>query len=146
MRRWWTGLSIAASLGCVTAVERGPAGVDETQLLQSRAVQGWTIHSVDQLRGSVIRLEPWSDPTRFYYVVRNVHGQDLGTIDALGRAFRFRPHQTEPEWVGSGTVAQGAERILGLESVEIRETSLAALEALAGPNDAGTPTPAHHRK
>ena len=46
-------------------------------------------------------------------MVRNLYGQDLGWIDHLGRAYRLLPHQEDPAWVGTGTVAGGAEQILG---------------------------------
>ena len=34
--------------------------------------------------------------------------QDLGMIDTLGRAWRYRPHTREAEWLTTGTVVQGA--------------------------------------
>jgi hypothetical protein len=57
-------------------------------------------------------------------MVRNVWHQDLGMIDAFGRAYRYVVHHEEPVWVGSGSVRQGVERILGLENCELAEFPL----------------------
>lgn len=70
--------------------------------------------------GRVVRLGG-SEGER-YFVVQNVHGQDLGLIDGQGRAWRARPH-AEHEAVGTGTVADGAARILGEERVELLEVA-----------------------
>ena len=44
--------------------------------------------------------------------MRNPWQQELGTIDAQGRAWRFVPHEREARWVGTGTLAEGARAIL----------------------------------
>jgi hypothetical protein len=63
------------------------------------------------------------------FVVRNSWRQDLGVIDRLGRAYRFRPHAEEPDWLGTGTVEGGAARILEAASVELQEIDLTAAQA-----------------
>jgi hypothetical protein len=34
-------------------------------------------------------------------------------IDLQGRAWRYRPHRREPEWLGTGTILKGARLVLG---------------------------------
>jgi hypothetical protein len=58
------------------------------------------------------------------FVVQNTFGQDLGMIDGLGRAWRFRPHQTEADRLLTGTIAEGAAAILGASDCELREVEL----------------------
>ena len=73
--------------------------------------------------------------TQGHYMVRNVWHQDLGLIDAYGRAYRYVPHSSDPAWVGSGSVRQGVERILGLAGCELSEFPLAAEARPASPGE-----------
>jgi len=75
----------------------------------------WEVHRSSELVGMVVLFHEHGEARDSVYVVRNPWHQDLGLIDGLGRAFRYVPHREEPSWVGSGTIALGAERILGLE-------------------------------
>ena len=50
-----------------------------------------------------------------WYAVQNRWAQELGLIDELGRAWRLRPHSEGPEWVGTGTVAEGVAEVLELD-------------------------------
>jgi len=68
-------------------------------------------------RGYVVLFEAAASPRDPVYVVRNTHHQDLGIIDSLGRAFRYRPHEEDPAWLGSGSIARGLQRILDTESM-----------------------------
>ena len=73
-------------------------------------MQAWNAVSNETVVGIVIHYaDAHADSV---YVVRNVWQQDIGYVDGLGRAWRFQPHEREPAWVGSGTLAQGVERIL----------------------------------
>ncbi len=73
--------------------------------------------------GMVLHFRSLGAPEDSLYMVRNLWHQDLGLIDAFGRAYRYLPHHREPAWVGSGTVLQGAERILGAEECGLVEVS-----------------------
>lgn len=75
----------------------------------------WEIHAGDELVGLLAFFESRGPAQDSLYLVRNLWHQDLGIIDAFGRAFRYLPHQRDPVWVGSGTIAQGIERILEAE-------------------------------
>jgi len=69
------------------------------------------------------------------FMVRNVWHQDLGLVDAYGRAFRYLPHHRDPAWIGTGTVRQGVERILDLETCELAELPFVEPEHPLSPGD-----------
>jgi hypothetical protein len=52
------------------------------------------------------------EPTRRYFSVRNTLHQELGSIDALGRAWLFVPHEREALLLGASTLVEGACKIL----------------------------------
>jgi hypothetical protein len=62
--------------------------------------------------GQLVRFDVQGSPEDSLYMVRNVWHQDLGLIDAHGRAFRYLPHHKEPAWIGCGTVLEGVGHIL----------------------------------
>jgi len=112
----------AHTTACITERESSPPGLDSAVVQRARAVQSWSIHERGARVGSVVRYEHVNEPERYFYMVRNRHDQDLGMIDALGRIFRQRPHSEEPEQIGSGSVLEGARRILRLgKRAELRE-------------------------
>lgn len=120
------GLGILA--GCQTSQRARPfANHAEAVVAQLRPERAWNVVHADEVAGVVVLFRAEGDPGRAFYSVRNPWQQELGMIDALGRIWRFRPHEPEPEWVGSGTVNQGAARILdlapgaSLEEVAIEE-------------------------
>ena len=120
---------LLTSSGCVTTVESSPPGIESLKVTRGAAVRGWYVVDADRPRGSVLRFETFETPVRVVYFVRNVHHQDIGVIDHLGRAYRYRPHAAEPEWVGSGTVLESARRILELgDDAELMEVPLERLE------------------
>lgn len=115
-------LLILALAACTTA-EQAPVGLDGAVVLPTPAVRAWVARVGLREVGSVVRYEEAVGPGRHLFAVRDVHAQDLGYVDAQGRAWRLRPH-AEPELVGAGTVAECAARILGHEEVELRERPL----------------------
>ena len=73
--------------------------------------------------GFVLRFEA-SEDGRCFHSVRNEWNQELGLVDAEGRAWRYRPHASEPEWLGTGTVGEGAGRILGATAASLEPMAL----------------------
>jgi hypothetical protein len=71
--------------------------------------------------GLLVRFDVSGSPEDSLYMVRNVWHQDLGLVDAHGRAFRYLPHHREPAWIGCGTVLEGVERILKREDCALAE-------------------------
>lgn len=94
----------------------------------AQPVRAWRIVADGEDRGVVVLFRSADSGT--FFSVRNAWQQDLGLVDEVGRAWAFRAHAAEPEWVGSGSVAQGAGRILGTEEApELVEVPLATLGA-----------------
>lgn len=99
-----------------------PAGGLDAVVTRSRATATWQVVSGGTPRGFVVRHETNESPPRFFFLVQTPEHQDLGLIDAQGRAWRYRPHAIEPEWLVTGTIAQGARAILGCpDAVELAE-------------------------
>ena len=88
-------------------------------------MRAWELWQEGLLLGSLVRFEETGDSGRAFYSVRNREGQEIGMVDLDGRAWRHRQHQTRPEWLGTGTVGEGARRILdGSEKAELIEVDL----------------------
>lgn len=99
--------------GCTTTVEQSPAGAAETRPVVAARKAAWEVLTTGQVRGSVVRFREEQGAQRQIYVVRNEHGQDLGFVDSLGRAWRRRPFQEEAELLGTGGLLSGALLVLG---------------------------------
>ena len=118
-------LVLTVPSGCVTSVEDAPAGLEESTLVEAKPARAWQVMEEGRAIGSVLCYE--GERGEELFAVRNEHGQDLGFVDALGRAWRNRPHR-QPQWLGSGSVAEGVARILGLvPPAELVEIPLDAL-------------------
>lgn len=98
---------------CRTTTTSMPAGASEIRATHTLPVRGWELWDGDVQLGSLVRFEEPGHPERAFFSVRDTGRQDLGLIDLQGRAWRYRAHEREPEWVGSGTVLRGARAILG---------------------------------
>jgi len=103
----------------------GPNNAIITRTVPTR---GWEVRDDGRLAGSVLL---YSDPEHAgssYYSVRNAQGQVLGMVDFDGRAWRYRLHEEQPEWLGTGTVLEGTRRILGTSALAgLDEAELATL-------------------
>ena len=137
----------ALALACVSTNQSSPAGARGAVLTHAAPVSAWWIVQGGERVGSVVRYEPAGRPDRGFFAVRNEHGQDLGLVDALGRSFRHRPHRPQPEWVGTGTVQEGAARILESSlPVELDPVPIEALPNAADPVPTGlSPAPIDER-
>ncbi len=118
----------AAGAGCRTTVSSSPPGAENAFVTRGEATQAWEVSAGGAAVGFLVRYEELRTG-RVWFSVRNLHQQEAGIVDADGRAWRHRPHETEPVWIGTGTVRNGIALILGTES----ETNLAdiALDDLA---------------
>lgn len=79
-----------------------------THLAPDRA---WAVRVGADVTGSVVAFR--SADGRTYYSVRDPYHHELGLVDSLGRAWRYRPHQEEAEWIATGSLAVCAAAILG---------------------------------
>lgn len=127
----WCGLLLATlAAGCRVTRRSSPPALNLTLLQRSMAERAWLVHDgQDRMVGSVVRYEEPAGEQRFSYIVRNIHEQDMGMVDQLGRAYRYRPHQG-PEWLSTGPVEEGVLVILGQgPDGTLREISLEELES-----------------
>lgn len=107
-----------ALLGCRTNERTTPLQPEGQSIQRSPVGTHWEVHGPGgALLGHVASFSLSDGEPHFS--VRDPWQQDLGLIDARGRAYRYRPHQEEPEWVGTGTILQGVERILGVKGATL---------------------------
>jgi len=114
-----TGLLALLPLGCETSYRTRLATPGVALVTRTEAVRAWALTLDGERLGWVVEFQDPDapdDPTREYFSVRNLQQQELGSLDGHGRAWRFVPHQRDPEWVGTTTVLEGACRILGLDA------------------------------
>ncbi len=112
-----TALLIPALLAsCVTVLETRTSA-PPAPAVASLPSEAWAVQdaSGDEL-GLVVRFEEIAPdlegPPRTFLSVRNLHGQELGLVDDKGRAWRYRPHAAEPDWVGTAGSTEGVALIL----------------------------------
>lgn len=119
------GLVVLAGVACRVTREETPAGLTQAQPVRLDAGRTWSVFCGGSERGVVLELVAeavGSAPQARCFSVRNTLGQELGRIDGLGRAWRHELFESEPAWVASGTVAEGARAILRCDAaVELVE-------------------------
>jgi hypothetical protein len=122
-------LALAPAIGCTTTATTSPAGIGRAVVIEAEPVRAWKLVAADEELGAVVQYET-ADGAGRYFSVRNRAQQELGTIDAQGRAWRFVPHEREALWVATGTLADGARSILSASAaaalVEVPIEALAA--------------------
>lgn len=111
-------LALAPLTACQTVETRRPH-VGEAHALHGLPREQYVVLADAAEVGFVVQFEHSARAGEALFVVRNAWEQDLGLVDHLGRAYRFRPHADEPECLGTGTVAAGVARILGRASCEL---------------------------
>ena len=111
--------------GCRTTVVERLAQAPVVQVQRTAAARSWDVVADGKVMGRVVLFGDGGDPGSAVYMVQNTFSQDLGMIDGLGRAWRYRPHEEQAQWVTTGTVSEGAAGILGSgPSCRLVETSL----------------------
>lgn len=130
--RWrLVGWCVLGSLGlgaCETTHTTNFAAPHIAMVTKTEPIRGWALIVDGERQGWVVMFRNPEDESAEYYSVRNVYHQELGTLDHHGRAWRFVPHQREAEWLGTGTVLEGARRILEFgPEAELEEVPLSEL-------------------
>jgi len=109
-----TGCLALALHACSVTTTVQPLSAESAVITPVPAAGQWVVVERGIERGSVVRYAEPGDSRRLLYAVRNRWSQDIGLIDAMGRAWRRVPHG-EDRWLGTGTVLDGARRILELD-------------------------------
>jgi len=132
-------IAAGAGAGCRTTVREAPAGAGGFASAVTQPERAWEMVADGRVVGVVVEFVERGENGRRFFSVRNALQQELGLVDGEGRAWRYRPHDSEALWLGSGTVIEGAARILGLAgAAELYEVGLEALAAEArGPAAGG---------
>lgn len=105
-------LGIGCATACRTTTTSTPPGLSEAIVLRSYAARAWSVVDGEHRVGFVVRFEEPGTAGRSWFSIRNAYAQEVGIVDIDGRAWRYKPHQRDPEWLGSGTVQAGTVRIL----------------------------------
>lgn len=131
-------VSLLSLSACRTETTEEPAGAGLHQIEALMAQRAWSVVEGGKPIGSVVLYadpDAPEDGSKHYFSVRNPFQQELGSLDGLGRAWKFSPHQREARLVGTGTVLEGARKILGggadCELVEVALNELRAVPASA---------------
>jgi hypothetical protein len=113
---------------CTTESQSQRSGPKLPVVTRTLPARGWEVRDDGRLAGSVLLYTEPARASTGYYSVRNAQGQVLGMVDFDGRAWRYRVHEEQPEWLGTGTVIEGVRRILGTSPLSaLEEVELAAL-------------------
>jgi hypothetical protein len=128
MIRSWFACPLLLVAACRTTTTYSPPNMGAAVVMRSEAVFAWEVREGGRVLGYVVRMQTGETDSKTFYSVRNEHRQELGLVDADGRAWRYRAHEREPEWLGTDTVTKGARLILGAsEQAEMVVTDLARL-------------------
>lgn len=127
------GSCALALLGACQVVETERLATPTPVVRTAQAERAWRALADGELVGRVVLFCDHGDAGGGFFSVRNAWSQDLGIIDDLGRAWGYRPHHEEAEWLGTGTVSEGVSRILGHEECVLVETALPTTVGAAHP-------------
>jgi hypothetical protein len=123
------GAALLTATACRSVTTQQPINIDSAVATHGEPARAWEVLEDGRVVGSLVKYEDAAEPARGFFSVRNVDRQALGIIDLDGRAWRYRPHVKDAEWLGTGTVAQSASRILGCsDACELREIPLSELD------------------
>ena len=103
--------------GCLTESHSQLAGPKSAIITRTVATRAWQVRDDGVLVGSVLLYSDSAQPEKGYYSVRNPNAQVLGMVDLAGRSWRYRIHEEQPEWLGTGPVVEGVRRILGTSAL-----------------------------
>ncbi len=141
------GLLLAAGASsCITSTEHEiSTNSGARSVRRAQPTAAWEVVLDGETFGRVIRFDVEGWPTETRFVVQNPYGQDMGMVDALGRAYRYVPHRPAL-WVASGTVPEGTAAVLKLTGkVEFQEVALTdSIQSAAAPESPVGEDPGEH--
>jgi hypothetical protein len=133
-------LLLLLALGSCRVVESEQLASPTPVIRTARAERAWRVFADDATVGSVVLFRNENEANGAFFSVRNAWQQDVGLVDELGRAWAFRPHADEAEWLGSGTVEDGVAGILGVTQCDLVEIELAPTTGEPRPASSRTPS------
>lgn len=125
-------LVAAVPVSCIqTESSRLASPADSARIRTARADRAWRLVEGGELRGIVVRFASPTNTSESFYSVRNHWQQELGLVDSLGIAWRYRPHERDAERVTAGTVLEGAIALLEASTAcSLEEMELSQLREL----------------
>lgn len=131
-----TLVAALALVACRTTVSRTQAPLRTVPMAAALPTRAFELVEQGRVVGVVVEFVELRGDRRFFSV-RNELQQELGLVDQDGRWWHYVAHAEEgAEWLGTGTVLDGATRILGVsEGCVAFEVDL---ELLRAPNRAGS--------
>jgi hypothetical protein len=134
----WAAVAVLVA-SCTTTRSSAPAGASSAVVTQTEPVRAWRLTEADTTLGWVVEFADASAPdatARRFFSLRNSLHQELGSMDAFGRTWRFVPHQRDPAWLGTGTMIEGARKVLGGgDRSKLAEVAIAELKRESAPQD-----------
>jgi hypothetical protein len=121
-------------VSCRVQVHERSVGESTVPLTTALPTRAFEVVEHGEVVGVVVEFTETGGGRRFFSI-RNESQQELGMVDDRGRYWRFRAHwestqDGESEWIGTGTVLNGATLILGLgNEIELYEVSIGQLVA-----------------
>ena len=122
-------VAAVCAFACRTTTESSTAAAPPVVVSRFTVARAWQLWDRGTCVGHVVWHQDANDPERGFFNVSNAEHQVLGMIDEHNRAWRYRPHQREPEWLGTGTVLEGSRMIIGASGTS--ELFRIALDELA---------------
>jgi hypothetical protein len=104
---------------CTTTRSVEPAGLANARAQHLSPERSWQLVEHGESRGVVVQFASRAEanaPRSSFFSVQNPRRQELGMIDAQGRAWRYEVHQREARWLSTGTLLDGARAILGADA------------------------------
>jgi len=122
------------SFGCVeTTLTHRPRQAPAI-LHTAQATSFWEVVGAEGTTGWVVFFSSRQAPEESFYSVRNAWHQELGIVDSLGIAWRYRPHDSEAEHVATGTLRDGVVAILHTSvPAQLIERPISELASAYGP-------------
>ncbi len=128
LHHWVLILPLAAA-SCLGPDQQSLHDRTEVTAAVAEPVRAWEIVMDGQVLGIIVQFAELGGE-RGFHSVRNAQHQELGMVDDLGRSWRYQAHAPEPDWLGTGTIFQGARAILDLpESAEAFEVPIETLRS-----------------
>jgi len=107
-------LALALAAGCRTTRMARPLTLQTPpEAIRLEAQRAWGVLEDGRRLGTVIEFRPITRVRDPIFSVLDPAGLEMGLVDALGRVWQGPAEGGERLWLGSGTLLEGARRLLG---------------------------------
>jgi len=111
-----TSALVIPLVACRTTVSVTRAPLESVPMASALPERAFELVEAGRVVGVIVEFVELRGSRRFFSV-RNEQQQELGLVDQDGRWWRYVAHAEKgAEWIGTGTVLEGAARILGVSA------------------------------